>query len=68
MTQTRESQVSLDATPYYHCMTRCVRHAYLCGEDPITGKSYEYRRQWIEDRMLALQDVFSNINIEYFEY
>ncbi len=59
MTQTRKSQVSLDATPYYHCMTRCVRHAYLCGEDPITGKSYEYRRQWIEDRILALQDVFS---------
>jgi len=43
MTQSRQSQVLFSDTPYYHCISRCVRRAYLCGEDEYTDKSVEYR-------------------------
>ncbi len=55
----RKQQISLTDTPYYHCVSRCVRRAFLCGEDTFSGKSYEHRRQWVEDRILFLSTVFS---------
>lgn len=59
MPRPRRELVSYESTPYYHCVSRCVRSAYLCGEDRATGVSYEHRRQWIEDRLIELSGIFS---------
>lgn len=58
MAITRKRQVSLSDTKYYHCISRCVRRAFLGGKDTFTGQSYEHRRQWLEDKLLALAKVF----------
>ena len=59
MPRPRYAQISLEATPYYHCISRCVRRAFLCGTDHTTGASYEHRRQWLEDKLLDLGNSFA---------
>jgi len=58
MARPRKEQVSISDTPYYHVVSRCVRRSFLCGKDIITGKSYEHRRSWIENRIRILSSIF----------
>lgn len=59
MTRARQELISLSDTPWYHLVNRCVRRAFLCGVDSISGQNYEHRREWIEQTMLKLASVFA---------
>jgi|GEM_PF-1140778 len=59
MPRPRHQQVSLADTPYYHIISRCVRRTFLCGHDHATGKSYEHRQGWIEERIRLLASLFA---------
>ncbi len=49
----RSRIVDAATTGYYHCISRCVRRAFLCGDE------HNHRRQWIEDRLAELLAVFT---------
>lgn len=59
MTQARSSLISLSDTAYYHCISRCVRRAYLCGQDDYSGRNFEHRRVWVIERLRLLSQVFA---------
>jgi REP element-mobilizing transposase RayT len=51
--------VSSQEAGFYHCICRCVRQAWLCGHDRATGRDYEHRRDWIEQRLITLTGIFA---------
>lgn len=59
MTLPRSTLIDPHSTPYYHCVSRCVRRAFLCGRDSVTGANFEHRRGWIEARLHYLAGVFA---------
>ncbi|MDW6005215.1 transposase [Vibrio mangrovi] len=58
MTTARSQQICPEITPYYHCVSRCVRRSFLCGYDSYSGKSYEHRRDWVESRIFELAAIY----------
>jgi hypothetical protein len=59
MPRPRRSQVSVEDTPMYHCCSRVVRRAFLCGDDKFSGKNYDHRRGWVEFQLLKLAEIFA---------
>ena len=55
----RRLYVPPDTPGIYHCTSRCVRRALLCGNDPLTGRSFAHRKHWVEERIVALAQVFA---------
>ena len=58
MAVARSEVVVQGVEAYYHCVSRCVRRAFLCGFDSYTGRSYEHRKGWIQARLKDIADVF----------
>ena len=59
MTQARSHIVSKGQQAMFHCVTRCVRRAWLCGIDPLTGADHEQRKQAVEARIRQLGEIFA---------
>ena len=49
----RSKVVDESVTPWYHCISRCVRRAFLCGE------GVTHRKDWIERRLEELASLFA---------
>ena len=43
----------------YHCWSRVVQKAFLCGYDPESDRDFEYRRDWIENLLAYQASVFA---------
>jgi hypothetical protein len=59
MTIARAETVDPTKQSTYHCWSRCVRRAFLCGFDALTGKNFDHRKKWIERRMEELVGIFA---------
>jgi hypothetical protein len=55
----RKDVIQEDKVGVYHVWSRCVRRAFLCGVDPLTGNNYEHRKQWIHQRLGELAQIFA---------
>ncbi len=53
MTMPRGHLVDPSVTRWYHCITRCVRRAFLLSEGPVN------RQEWIELRLEELASIFA---------
>ena len=49
----REETIDPAQLQIIHIWNRCVRRAFLCGQDPLTGRDFEHRRLSPESRVQA---------------
>ncbi|SUI66005.1 Transposase and inactivated derivatives [Shewanella putrefaciens] len=59
MPRPRRTLISVEDTPFYHCCSRVVRRAFLCGDDDYSGKNYDHRRAWVESLLFKLEAIFA---------
>ncbi len=59
MTVARSSIIPENGVGVFHCISRCVRRAWLCGIDPYNHKDYSHRKQWVRDRLEQLAGIYA---------
>jgi putative transposase len=59
MTLPRSKYVQEGQDGVYHCYSRCVRRAFLCGFDAHTGRDFSHRKAWLVDRLRFLASIFA---------
>ncbi|MBS0456218.1 MAG: transposase [Proteobacteria bacterium] len=59
MTQARSALIVPGSPGTFHCVQRCVRRAFLCGLDRLSGRSFEHRKDWVEQRLALLAECFA---------
>ena len=59
MTVARSQLIDRENGGFHHIVSRCVRRAWLCGLDPLTGRDHSHRKRWIEERLLTLAGAFA---------
>jgi REP element-mobilizing transposase RayT len=59
MTRPRSHIAPHHSSGAFHCVQRCVRQAFLCGVDHYSGRSFEHRRDWIEQRIRLVAECFA---------
>ena len=55
----RSRYVKLEQEGVYHCFSRCVRRAFLCGFDMLTQRDFSHRKAWLVDRLRHLASIFA---------
>ena len=58
MTMARKTLIDDSEVTLLHCVSRCVWRAFLCGEDPYSGKNFDHRKDWVRDRLEFPTTVF----------
>ena len=58
MATPRSEQFDPNEPGTYLVTSRCVRRAFLWGEDPVTGRDYSHRKRWVIERTAFLLDQF----------
>ncbi len=65
MTNARSEVVDESVPGIYHCWSRCVRRAYLCGWDSYLKKNFDHRKDWVVERIQLLAGAFG---LDVFSY
>ena len=59
MAMPRSTYVREGEEGVYHCFSRCVRRAFLCGFDPVTQQDFSHRKVWLVERLRYLAAIFA---------
>lgn len=65
MTMPRSHYVQENTKRVYHCFSRCVRRAFLCGFDLFTKSDYSHRKHWLVNRLKFQANIFAIEVIAY---